>query len=226
MSSSPFLPLPPGVEILTTTTVDDLLRVEVVSTRSSSRCPLCFQPAMRIHSRYTRVVADVPCGGFQVQLVLHVRKFFCDTSNCPRKIFTERLPVFVHPWARMTTRLCQMLQALGLATCGELGTRLAGRLAMHTSPTTLLRRVMALPTAPPGPVLILGIDDWSFRRGRKFGTILVDLEAHQVIDLLPFNQSTMKTRRDAQQAMHLYEMVACILSAGYCFCWLALALRS
>jgi len=80
----------------------------------------------------------------------------------------------------MTTRLSQMLQALGLATCGELGTRLSGRLGIHTSPTTLLRRVMALPTAPPGPVSILGIDDWSF-----FGTILVDLEAHQVIDLLP-----------------------------------------
>ena len=97
MSSSPFLPLPPGVEILTTTTVDDLLRVEVVSTRSSSCCPLCFHRAMRIHSHYTRVVADVPCGGLQVQLVLHVRKFFCDTPQCPRKIFTERLSAFVHP---------------------------------------------------------------------------------------------------------------------------------
>lgn len=184
MISSPFLPLPPGLEIATTEAVDDLLRVQVISIRNNARCPLCLQPATRIHSRYRRVVADVPCGGFQVQLVLHVRKFFCDTPECPRRIFTERLPVFVHPWARMTTRLCQMLQALGLATCGELGTRLAGQLGMHTSPTTLLRRVMALPTAPPGPVSILGIDDWSFRRGRKFGTILVDLEAHRVIDLL------------------------------------------
>jgi transposase len=85
MSSSPFLPLPPGVEILATDTIDDLLRVEVASTRSDSRCPLCFHPATRIHSRYTRLVADVPCGGFQVQLVLHVRKSFCDTTQCPRR---------------------------------------------------------------------------------------------------------------------------------------------
>jgi transposase len=183
MSSSPFLPLPPGLEILTTTSVDDLLCVEVVSTRSSSRCPLCFHPAMRIHSHYTRVLADVPCGGLQVQLVLHVRKFFCETAQCPRKIFTERVPIFVQPWARMTTRLCQMLQAIGLATCGELGTRLSGRLGMHTSPTTLLHRVMTLPIASSEDVSSLGIDDFSFRRGRTFGTILVDLDRHQVIDL-------------------------------------------
>src|SRR6266571_7631341 len=184
MTSSPFLPLPPGLEILATESIDDLLRVEVISTRNGSRCPLCFHLAVRIHSRYTRVVADVPCAGFQVQLVLYVRKFFCDTPECPRKIFTERLPIFVQPWARMTTRFSQMLQALVLATCGELGTRLASRLGIHTSPTTLLRRVMALPTAPSGHVSSLGIDDFSFRRGRTFGTILVDLDRHQVIDLL------------------------------------------
>jgi transposase len=186
MSSSPFLPLPPGLEILTTTTVDDLLRVEVVSTRSNSSSPLCFHPATRIHSRYTRMVADVPCAGLQVQLVLQMRKFFCDTPQCPRKIFTERVPVFVEPWARMTTRFSQMLQALGLATCGELGARLAAHLGMHTSPTTLLRRVMAKPSAPAGPVSSLGIDDWSFRPGRTFGTILVDLDRHVVIYLLGF----------------------------------------
>jgi zinc-finger of transposase IS204/IS1001/IS1096/IS1165 len=89
MSSSPFLPLPPGLEILTTTTVDNLLRVEVASTRSHSRCPLCFHSATRIPSRYTRVVAAAPCAGFKVQLVLQVRKFFCDTPECPRKITTR-----------------------------------------------------------------------------------------------------------------------------------------
>lgn len=139
---------------------------------------------MRIHSHYTRVLADVPCAGLQVRLVLQVRKFFCDTPTCRRRIFTERVPIFVQPWARMTTRFSQMLLAIGLSTCGELGVRLAARLGIHTSPTTLLRRIMALPTAPPEQVSSLGIDDFSFRRGRTFGTILVDLDRHQVIDLL------------------------------------------
>jgi transposase len=91
MFSSPFLPLPSGLEIATTEAIDDLLKVEVISIRNSSCCPLCFQPATRIHSHYRRVVADVPCGGLQVQLVLHLRKFFCETPECPRKIFTERV---------------------------------------------------------------------------------------------------------------------------------------
>ena len=184
MFSSPFLPLPAGLEIATTTMRDDLVVVEVVSTKARSCCPLCFCPAERRHSQYTRMVADLPCAGFRIQLILHVRRFFCNTANCTRKIFTERLPAFVLPWARLTVRLCQALQSLGLATCGELGTRLAARLAMQTSPTTILRCLMKLPLDPIKPVIQLGIDDFAFRRGRTFGTVLVNLQEHRVIDLL------------------------------------------
>ena len=185
MFSSPFLPLPAGLEIATAILHEDLLVVEVVSTKARSCCPLCFCPAERRHSQYTRVVADLPCAGFRLQLILHVRRFFCDTASCIRRIFTERLPAFALPWARLTVRLCEALQSVGLATCGELGTRLAERLAMQTSPTMILRRLMVLPTAARKQVSELGIDDFSFRRGRKFGTILVDLQSHTVIDLLP-----------------------------------------
>ncbi|MEO6888527.1 MAG: ISL3 family transposase, partial [Ktedonobacteraceae bacterium] len=165
--------------------LDDLLLVQVVSTKVRSYCPLCFCPAERRHSQYTRIVADLPCAGFRIQLILHVRRFFCDNADCMRKIFTERLPAFVLPWARLTVRLCEALQSLGLATCGELGTRLAERLAIQTSPTTILRRIMVLPTGAVERVVELGIDDFAFRRGRKFGTILVDMQSHHMIDLLP-----------------------------------------
>jgi transposase len=185
MFSSPFLPLLTGLKIATTSMRDDLLVVQVVSTKMKSCCPLCFCVAERRHSQYTRVVADLPCAGFRVQLILHVRRFFCVQIDCNRKIFTERLPAFVLPWARLTVRLCEAFQSLGLATSGELGTRLAERLAIQTSPTTILRRIMTLPTGAVKRVVELGIDDFAFRRGRKFGTILVDMQSHQTIDLLP-----------------------------------------
>ena len=75
MFSSPFLPLPAGLEIATTSMRDDLLVVQVISTNVRSCCPLCFCPAERRHSHYTRVVADLPCAGLRVQLILHVRRF-------------------------------------------------------------------------------------------------------------------------------------------------------
>ncbi len=89
----------------------------------------------------------------------------------------------------MTMRSCEAIQAIGLSTSGSLGTRLAGRLGIATSWMTVLRRMMDLPTPPVGSVVALGIDDFSFRRGRKFGTLLVNLDHHQVIDLLPERSS-------------------------------------
>ncbi len=163
------------------------LSVGVVSVRPSSCCPLCAQASSQVHSQYQRTLRDVPCGGRSVVLRLSVRKFFCRHPDCSRKIFTERLPTFVQPHAQVTIRLFEAVQAIGLATSGELGTRLADRIAMRTSPTTMLRRIMALTPCFTPQVSCLGIDDWSFRRGRKFGTILVDLATHTILDLLPFN---------------------------------------
>ena len=128
---------------------------------------------------------DAPCAGRRVQLVLCVRKFFCRNPLCERKIFTERLPELVGPWAKMTIRYCQQLTSVGLATCGKGGTRLAARLGMQTSRQTILRHIMALPDPPVGSILYLGRDDFAFRRGYRFGTILVNLEARRVVDLLP-----------------------------------------
>jgi transposase len=106
-------------------------------------------------------------------------------ADVERKIFTERLPELVEPWARMTIRLCRSLQSIGLATCGKGGARLGARLGIRSTRQTILRRIMDLPPLAPCSVLLVGIDDFSFRCGQWFGTILVNLESHRVVDLLP-----------------------------------------
>jgi len=157
------------------------LTIDLACSDPTACCPLCHQPSERVHSTYQRTVADVPCGGKRVLLRLTVRKYICHTSDCLRSIFTERLQLY----ARMTNRLREWIEAIGRAASGEVGARLAEHLGMCVSPTTILRRLMALFTPLVGEVSVLGIDDWSFRRGRKFGTILVDLSTHAIIDLLP-----------------------------------------
>jgi hypothetical protein len=91
----------------------------------------------------------------------------------------------VQSYARVTNRLREWIEVIGCAMSGEVAARLTERLGIRTSPTTILRWMMALPVSLPEKISQLGIDDWSFRRGRKFGTILVDLTTHTIIDLLP-----------------------------------------
>jgi transposase len=157
----------------------------VTSTQAGVPCPLCHVQTPRVHSRYTRTLADLPWGAYAVRIQLRVRKFFCDHPACPRQIFTERLPTVAAPWARRTTRLAQLLLAFGMALGGEAGARLVARLGLRTSPDTLLRLVQATPAPDASDSHIIGVDEWAWRRGQRYGTILVNLEEHRVLDLLP-----------------------------------------
>ena len=163
----------------------DNLTVHLAITAPTAVCPLCGFDTRRVHSRYTRRLDDLPCFGRCVRLWIAVRRFVCPRSDCPRRIFAERLPGFAAPRARTTDRLRQTQTDIGLSLGGEAGARLAARVAITTSPDTLLRRVKRLKNESAEPPRIVGIDDWAWRKGQRYGTIVVDLERSDVIDLLP-----------------------------------------
>jgi transposase len=163
----------------------DNLTVHLATTAPTATCPRCGSGSRRVHSRYTRRLDDLPCLGRCVRLQVAVRRFVCPQSDCPRRIFAERLPGFAAPWARTTDRLRQTQTDIGSSLGGEAGTRLAVRMAITTSPDTLLRRVKRLKNEPAEPPRVVGIDDWAWRKGQRYGTIVVDLERGDVIDLLP-----------------------------------------
>lgn len=185
MEESPFLPLPKGLLISQVQASDTQLTVVIASTGASASCPGCGAPSEHLHSHYRRTVNDVACGGRQVLLQLHVRKFRCLTLTCPRRIFTERLPELVQPWARVTKRLLEELKALGLATSAQVSERLAPRLGMKVKAPTLLHYLRTIPPPADAPVRVLGLDDFAIRRGDSYGTIFVNLETGKPLDLVP-----------------------------------------
>jgi transposase len=138
MERSPFLPLPEGMVIGQIEPTETQLTVEVISTQPSACCPGCGNSSDAVHCQYQRTVHDVPCGGRKVVLRLKVRKFACRTPSCPRKVFAERLPELVQPWARVSNRLLEELKAIGLAASAEVSERLAPRLGMTINAPTRL----------------------------------------------------------------------------------------
>src|SRR5437763_17120544 len=136
---------PAGITIDSIDPSANELVIGVACDALSMPCPECHQPSFRIHSRYQRLVADLPCAGRNVILALTLRKFVCGTPTCPRRVFTERLPGLVESYARMTSRLLALVQALGLVACGQMGARHAARTGIGNAQSNLLRNLMQVP---------------------------------------------------------------------------------
>lgn len=162
----------------------DSLILAVRSEAAEARCPLCATASSRIHSRYVRHVADLPSAGRKVRLRLLTRRFTCDVPHCRRRIFAERFGEDVVALRRRrTARLEHIVHHLGLALGGRPAASFAKRLMLPVSNDTLLRVVRRRTATPTDPLLVVGID--AFRRNRRYGTIVCDLERRRIVALLP-----------------------------------------
>src|SRR5829696_493952 len=179
------LPAPKLLDLIGVRDTENAITLAARTSSRVARCPVCGARSARVHSHYTRTLADLPWQGVPVTVRLRVRRFFCDQKTCNRVIFAERLPGLAAHYARRTERLDGWFTHVSFALGGEAGSRFLKDLGIVVSGDTLLNHIRSTQLQDHETPRVLSVDDFAFRRGSRYGPVLVNLESRTLVDVLP-----------------------------------------
>lgn len=182
-----FLPDPEAITLQAIKICSGFVTFQVQTTAKQAHCTKCAAPSDRTHSWYYRTIQDLSWQGNPVRFELTLRKFFCDNPDCERRIFAQSLPKIARRYQRKTARLENVLLQILWKVGASDAFFVAKLLGLIISDDAMLYQFKKAPepgcsqTSPEE----IGIDDFAFRKGQTYGTIIINLQTRTPMDLLP-----------------------------------------
>ena len=161
-----------------------MLYVYATSSSEEGTCPYCGQKSKKVHSRYVRVIHDLSILGYGAVIHLGVRKFFCQNHECAKTTFAEQPGTEVFRYRRRTCRCEVAVARHGISASSNSASRLLSLLGIPVSSSTVLRDLHRMHPSSYEDVREVGVDDWAWRKGVTYGSIVIDLKEGWPIDLL------------------------------------------